>query len=1331
MKGEVFLSITMKSRRMNRRAFRRDRKGVSEIIGNLLVLGITVSLFSAVIYWIGTMPAPPTRGKVNLSASLNLLPAGGGYVNITHQGGQSLRAGSTVVQLLINASFVRLGLADGGLPGDWKVGGMWSWFNSSIYSSSTVTLWVINNLTNSVVLQVNLLGGKGSFPPFITDVTTSPSPIAAGDTMRFRVRVTDINGDLNASSVYANLANLGLGSVQMSDPDGDGTFESPALTAAAGWDGIVVAFNASDMTGAVDARQYTVSISRTIVGPAGPPGPAGGNATFNGSLPYNYTDMDSGGTSGYDIFNASGLATRSGTRVFSAGETVYVHVASIVLWNLRMENSLILYNTSFLKVEPQTKEYEPLDPAYAAGGPLDEPAFYNITTSEKFYVFEYNFTAPATPGQYPLFVSLKDSSGHSFLTFDTIYVSYPDGSVPLFPQLMTLADPNKDGVLTDEVASDEFNATDIMYVKIVTNDTDPTLASVDMGDVEVKDFYGHQQIKRKLPRPPTSGNAPLSAMYYDSNYPLWAGRSGGNRTYQFGIDLIERNQDSWLRGKNTYIVYIRFFNDTNEEYVLAKLVKIRAPLSTADIVSTVWLNRNGRESAVYWYSNGEYWYRTVVQPRMVRAANALALGDINGDGRTDIVVGTEERDTVNLAWFENMNPYGTEWRVHFVNTAFGPQRLQYLVESVAVTDLDSDGDGDIVAGMSDTTGDTGTGLHVFVNDGSWSDVMITPMGAGVVVPSAKTAAAPGPLDNTGETLANITGDDNLFYNVSSLNGGRTMAMTTWNWQGTPIDQVQYPSLTGATLNLQYRSDSNFSTDQSVWWQQSGGGGYYQTGIQPVNSQVEALGVFDVFGAWRTAFGADPSFNDIMGLDVFYQNRNATNTVTYKPSAKQSGGSCSDNTGDNVNDNRDADGVYYMVDNGDRLHMTTWDTAGAITQPITSVTLKVGYYTQNGYNGNDWIQWDFNGGSAWKNAIRVYNTNEANTVRAYDLFAQGVDTAADVAGLEVCFDSSDNDWVQFDYMWIEIGTGGTESNLSIERMWIEMTAMPAGGLGRIVRIATGNFDGDAGTDIAAIDRNGLIGVFYNDGDHDIYPGGWLSPIRYLNVPNVGGGNPYYYIRTGNMTGSGDASTDIIASNNNDIWVFPNPGTGAFVQAAAIRIDTTPANKIDKPISAINVGDFNGDGRLDILAGTQVTSASDRPQLWEIRQPAAGWVSGNVPDSSFMRIDTSTMGNELQFRWDANRPLRIQDIAVGDLDGDGDPDLAYGITLGRRGRGEVAHNLWAHRTNTATPVMADPDGIGPTGSVSTLRYIEEEVYIDPWDRTNRDISVVNVEIGYIDL
>ena len=89
-----------------RRMLRDDDSGVSEVIGTILILGMTVALFAAIIVWVASIPTPPTSVRLEVDGQLLPLKDSSGNwagvnVTITHRGGESLDYIATRVYLRI------------------------------------------------------------------------------------------------------------------------------------------------------------------------------------------------------------------------------------------------------------------------------------------------------------------------------------------------------------------------------------------------------------------------------------------------------------------------------------------------------------------------------------------------------------------------------------------------------------------------------------------------------------------------------------------------------------------------------------------------------------------------------------------------------------------------------------------------------------------------------------------------------------------------------------------------------------------------------------------------------------------------------------------------------------------------------------------------------------------------------------------------------------------------------------------------------------------------------------------------------------------------------
>src|SRR5207253_8390409 len=63
---------------------REDESGVSEVIGTILILAMTVVLFSTIIIWVTNIPVPTAQSRLDMESTMN--PVGVGFpsgVNIT------------------------------------------------------------------------------------------------------------------------------------------------------------------------------------------------------------------------------------------------------------------------------------------------------------------------------------------------------------------------------------------------------------------------------------------------------------------------------------------------------------------------------------------------------------------------------------------------------------------------------------------------------------------------------------------------------------------------------------------------------------------------------------------------------------------------------------------------------------------------------------------------------------------------------------------------------------------------------------------------------------------------------------------------------------------------------------------------------------------------------------------------------------------------------------------------------------------------------------------------------------------------------------------------
>jgi hypothetical protein len=166
---------------------------------------------------------------------------------------------------------------------------------------------------------------------------------------------------------------------------------------------------------------------------------------------------------------------------------------------------------------------------------------------------------------------------------------------------------------------------------------------------------------------------------------------------------------------------------------------------------------------------------------------------------------------------------------------------------------------------------------------------------------------------------------------------------------------------------------------------------------------------------------------------------------------------------------------------------------------------------------------------------------------------------------------------------------------------------------------GDFNGDGKLDLAIVDSTNLtLSVFLGHGD-DTFTLAPSSPIA------IGNGASALIAADLN----GDGKLDLIVSNSTDktISVFLGKGDGSFTPATGSPFASSLA------VSALAIGDFNGDGKLDLALATDGNSSNTGVQVW----------LGNG-DGTFNTTPAWLAGSE------------SFSIAAADFNGDGKLDLA---------------------------------------------------------------------------
>jgi hypothetical protein len=179
----------------------------------------------------------------------------------------------------------------------------------------------------------------------------------------------------------------------------------------------------------------------------------------------------------------------------------------------------------------------------------------------------------------------------------------------------------------------------------------------------------------------------------------------------------------------------------------------------------------------------------------------------------------------------------------------------------------------------------------------------------------------------------------------------------------------------------------------------------------------------------------------------------------------------------------------------------------------------------------------------------------------------------------------------------------------------------------IAVAVGDFNGDGKLDMVATDiPGGLTGLFNSitgsvGGNASVFIGDGAGSLASHKDSGVGADFPSA-IAVGDFNGDGKLDLVITNLNSDSVRILLGNGDGSFSQGNQIHVGHHP--------TSVAVGDFNGDGKLDLA----VTNAADN---------TVSILLGHG-DGTFSAPTNVAV---------ALRPIAI---ASGDFNGDGKPDLA---------------------------------------------------------------------------